>query len=97
MATRKHLSGDDLSKAMEDLTGWALSDSGKALKKQFKFDGFPAAFGFMTRIALVAQRMDHHPDWSNSYATVDVTLSTHDAGGITALDIKLAAEMDAAA
>ena len=65
-----------------------------AITKKFVFRDFNAAFGFMTRAALVAEKMDHHPEWSNVYKTVDVTLSTHDAGGVTELDIKLAEAMD---
>ena len=62
--------------------------------RKFVFKDFNQAFGFMTRAALVAEKMDHHPEWFNVYKTVEVTLSTHDAGGVTELDIKLAAEMD---
>ena len=60
----------------------------------FRFADFSEAFGFMTRIALVAEKLDHHPEWFNVYKTVDVTLSTHDAGGVTALDVKLAETMN---
>lgn len=67
-----------------------------ALQKSFKFSNFNEAFGFMTRVALMAEKMDHHPEWFNVYNRVDVTLSTHDAGGITELDFKLAEFMDAA-
>jgi 4a-hydroxytetrahydrobiopterin dehydratase len=74
------------------LNGW--SDEGDAIAKTFTFRDFSEAFGFMTRAALVAEKMDHHPDWKNVYKTVEVRLSTHDAGGVTALDVKLAAAMD---
>ena len=80
--------------ALGKLSGWAEAKGGEAIAKKFVFKNFNEAFGFMTRAALVAEKMDHHPDWSNVYKTVDVTLSTHDAGGVTELDIKLAAEMN---
>jgi 4a-hydroxytetrahydrobiopterin dehydratase len=65
-----------------------------AINRKFVFKDFNEAFGFMARAALVAEKLDHHPEWSNVYKTVDVTLSTHDAGGLTELDIKLAEAMD---
>lgn len=74
---------------------WQLSDG--ALAKIFCFADFPTAFAFMTRVALAAEKMDHHPDWTNIWNRVDVRLSTHDAGGITALDFRLAVLMEAAA
>jgi 4a-hydroxytetrahydrobiopterin dehydratase len=76
------------------LTGWRLVDGRDAIQKTFKFKDFNEAFGFMTRAALVAETMNHHPEWFNVWNRVDVTLSTHDAGGLTALDIKLAQAMD---
>lgn len=69
----------------------------QALRRVYHFTDFNAAFGFMARVALKAEQMNHHPEWSNVYDRVDVTLTTHDAGGITALDLKLAAFMDKAA
>lgn len=80
--------------ALKRLSGWHDVPGRDAITKRFVFADFNAAFGFMTRAALVAEKMDHHPEWSNVYKTVDVTLSTHDAGGVTALDIELAAAMD---
>ncbi len=76
------------------LSGWKDVPGRDAITKTFVFADFNAAFGFMTRVALVAEKLDHHPEWSNVYKTVEVTLSTHDAGGVTELDIKLAAAMD---
>ena len=76
------------------LPGWRLAEGRDAIQKTFKFKDFSEAFGFMARAALVAEKMDHHPEWSNVYKTVDVTLSTHDAGGLTELDVKLAEAMD---
>ncbi|MEO1198690.1 MAG: 4a-hydroxytetrahydrobiopterin dehydratase [Pseudomonadota bacterium] len=76
------------------LDGWSEVEGRDAIHKTFTFKNFNEAFGFMTRAALIAEKMDHHPEWFNVYKTVEVTLSTHDAGGLTELDIKLAAAMD---
>ena len=73
---------------------WSISADGLSIRRQIKFANFRIAFSFMTEIALVAEKMDHHPELFNVYNKVNVTLSTHDAGGITELDIKLAKEMD---
>jgi 4a-hydroxytetrahydrobiopterin dehydratase len=80
--------------ALAKLNGWSDVSGRDAITKKFVFKNFNEAFGFMSRVALVAEKMDHHPDWSNVYKTVDVTLSTHDAGGLTELDIRLAEAMD---
>ena len=80
--------------ALTELSDWTLVDERDAIKRNFTFTNFNEAWGFMTRIAVEAERMDHHPEWFNVYNKVNVTLSTHDAGGITELDIKLAKEMD---
>jgi 4a-hydroxytetrahydrobiopterin dehydratase len=88
------LSKTDRAAALKRLKGWREADRGKAISKTFEFDDFSAAFGFMTRVALVAEKMDHHPDWSNSYHKVQVSLSTHDAGGVTDSDILLAEAME---
>lgn len=85
---------EEIEKALSDLAGWSLKDDGKAIEKTFKFKDFNAAFGFMSRCALRAEKMDHHPEWFNVYNKVEVTLSTHDAGGITEKDIKLATAMN---
>ncbi|MGB0496938.1 MAG: 4a-hydroxytetrahydrobiopterin dehydratase [Rubricella sp.] len=74
--------------------GWALTDGRDAIAKTFTFADFVEAFGFMARAAILAEKLDHHPEWFNVYKTVEVTLSTHDAGGLTALDIELARAMD---
>ena len=76
------------------LSGWKDVPGRDAIAKTFVFADFNAAFGFMTRVAMLAEKLGHHPEWSNVYKTVEVTLSTHDAGGVTELDIKLAAAMD---
>lgn len=80
--------------ALKQLPGWAGVDGRDAIFKSFKFADFKAAFAFMTRAALKAEQMDHHPEWFNVYARVDITLATHDAGGVTALDVELARYLD---
>jgi 4a-hydroxytetrahydrobiopterin dehydratase len=80
--------------ALAKLNGWSEVTGRDAIARKFVFKDFNQAFGFMTRAALVAEKMDHHPEWFNVYKTVEVTLSTHDAGGVTELDIKLAETMD---
>ena len=75
--------------------GWARVQGRDAITKSYKFKDFIQAFGFMTKAALIAEKMDHHPEWFNVYNKVDVTLSTHSAGGVTDLDIKLAAALNA--
>lgn len=82
------------AEAVKQLSGWKAADGRDAITKQFKFADFSAAFAFMARVALKAEAMDHHPEWFNVYNKVDVTLSTHDAGGVTALDVALAKFMD---
>ena len=76
-------------------TGWATNADGTAIEKTFTFADFRDAMAFMTRVAFEAEALDHHPEWFNVYNRVEVTLSTHDAGGLTAKDIDLAAQMDA--
>ena len=88
------LTGSARSAALAKLKGWAEVTGRDAISKKYSFKDFNEAFGFMSRAALVAEKLDHHPEWSNVYKTVDVTLSTHDAGGLTELDIKLAEAMD---
>ena len=80
--------------ALAKLAGWSDAKGRDAITRTFVFADFNAAFGFMTRAALVAEKLDHHPEWFNVYKTVEVTLSTHDAGGVTELDMKLAEAMD---
>jgi 4a-hydroxytetrahydrobiopterin dehydratase len=89
--TRERLSDDQLAEALKELPGWR-EDHGR-LSRDFQFTDFIAAFGFMTRVALVAQSMDHHPDWTNVYNRVSVALHTHDRGGITGRDVELARRM----
>ena len=80
--------------ALDQLDGWRAVDGRDAIAKTFKFDDFNAAFAFMTRVALMAEKLDHHPEWFNVYNRVEVTLATHDADGVTALDVELARFMD---
>lgn len=82
------------AEALAGLDGWVMVEGRDAIHKRFVFPDFVAAFGFMTKAALVAEKMDHHPEWSNVYRTVDVTLTTHDARGLTMLDVALAQAMD---
>lgn len=74
--------------------GWAMAGQGDAIEKTFGFGDFVEAFGWMTRVAFWAEKWDHHPDWSNGYSKVKVRLTTHDVGGLSALDAKLARKMD---
>ncbi len=80
--------------ALKDLAGWRMEPARDAIVKTFVFRDFVEAFGFMTKAALVAERMDHHPEWSNVYNVVDVTLTTHDAPGLSILDVTLAKRLD---
>lgn len=91
---QKVLTAPEREAALKRLSGWKAAKKGAAITRTFTFEDFNQAFGFMARAALVAEKMDHHPDWSNSYKTVKVTLSTHSAGGITGLDVKLAEAME---
>jgi 4a-hydroxytetrahydrobiopterin dehydratase len=80
--------------ALKGLPAWRYDKDSDAIQREFKFKDFSAAFGFMTRVALLAQAANHHPDWSNSYNKVTIALSTHDAGGVTRSDAELAAAID---
>ena len=80
--------------ALARLPDWTDAQGRDAIVRKFVFKDFNEAFGFMARVALVAEKMDHHPEWFNVYKTVEVTLATHDAGGVTELDIKLAEAME---
>lgn len=89
------LNESQVAEHLRTLTDWERGE--ERIKRTFRFKDFVEAFGWMTSVALVAERMNHHPEWRNVWATVEVELSTHDAGGLTELDMKLAAEMDALA
>lgn len=90
----ERLKPEDRAAGLNELPDWHLCEGREAIFKSFKFRDFQEAFGFMTQAALVAEKMNHHPEWSNVYRTVDVTLATHDVGGLSELDLKLAREMD---
>ena len=91
------LSAEARKAALKEIPGWGEMEGRAAIGRSFVFKDFNEAFGFMTRIALVAEKNDHHPEWRNVYKTVEVVLATHDAGGVTALDIELARAMNAVA
>jgi len=84
------LTDDALAEVLADLDGWFLVEDGTAIEAEFSFKGFNAAFGFMTRVALAAERQNHHPEWSNVYNRVTIRWTTHSEGGVTELDVKLA-------
>ena len=88
------LQADERQTALSDLDGWREAPGRNALSKTFTFKNFNQAFGFMTRSALLAERMDHHPEWFNVYKTIEVTLTTHDADGVTELDLRMARAMN---
>ena len=85
---------DELKQALKRLPDWSLAKDREAISRKFQFVDFDAAFAFMTRAALLAAKMDHHPEWSNVYNRIDVTLATHDDNGVTQKDIDLAMAMD---
>ncbi|MCX2695496.1 MULTISPECIES: 4a-hydroxytetrahydrobiopterin dehydratase [Ochrobactrum] len=95
--TRNRLNEDELKQELAKLEGWQKVDDREAISKSFQFKDFNAAFGFMSRAALYAEKLDHHPEWFNVYNRVDVTLSTHSENGITELDTQLARMMNAIA
>ena len=88
------LSDAEREEALAALPEWRLREDGLAIERKLKFADFNEAFGFMTRVALLADKHDHHPEWSNVYNRVEITLTTHDAGGLSARDVKLATAID---
>ncbi|MFN9449789.1 MAG: 4a-hydroxytetrahydrobiopterin dehydratase [Rubrivivax sp.] len=93
MAPLEH---DHVTQRLQSFPGWTLEPDGKGIRRSLRFADFGAAFGFMARIALAAEKMDHHPEWFNVYNRVDIRLSTHDAGGLTERDFRLADTIDKA-
>jgi 4a-hydroxytetrahydrobiopterin dehydratase len=93
----KKLSDDEIRKRLAAAPLWALSADALSIRRTLRFADFNEAFGFMTRVALAAEKADHHPEWSNVYNRVEIVLTTHDAGGLTSRDFALAAAIDAAA
>jgi 4a-hydroxytetrahydrobiopterin dehydratase len=88
------LTGEARADALASMPGWAAVEERDAIRREFKFRNFSEAFGFMTRVALAAEKMDHHPEWSNVYDRVDIVLTSHDIGGISERDIRLAGIID---
>ncbi len=88
------LKDPQIEDALKSLEGWTRAKNRHAIEKSFKFKNFSQAWGFMSRIALLAEKMDHHPEWSNIYNRVDITLTTHDASGVSERDIKMAEKID---
>ena len=91
------LTGDDRAKALASLPHWQEVPGRDAIRRSLKFADFNEAWSFMTRVALAAEKADHHPEWSNVYGTVEIVLSTHDAGGLSAKDVALATFIDSLA
>ena len=91
---RDKLPREEIDAKLAKIEGWELEDGGAAISRTFTFKNFSEAFGFMARAALAAEKLDHHPEWSNVYKTVEVRLTTHDAGGLTQLDFDLAGKMN---
>ena len=96
MTESKLLQSAARSEALPDLDarGWRAVEGEDAIRKIWKFKSFSQAWGFMSRVALLAEKLDHHPTWTNRYNVVDLTLTTHDAGGLTALDLEMAEKID---
>ena len=95
----EQLTMDEITAAMQQLEGWLINTDGEqsSLEKTFVFSGFNAAFGFMSRVALAAERANHHPEWQNIYNKVSIRWTTHASGGVTSVDLKLAQQCDALA
>ena len=90
----KRLAKSEVTQKLKRLSGWKMVKGRNAITKTFKFKDFIQAFGWMTSMAIYAEKKDHHPEWLNVYSTVVVTLSTHDSGGVTKLDLDMAQEMN---
>lgn len=93
----KQLTTEEREAALAELSGWSLADGRDALQRTFTFGNFVEAFGFMTKVAILAERADHHPEWFNVYNRVEIQLTTHDADGLSQRDVALAREIDALA
>lgn len=94
MLSRDKYSIEQITEALSELPEWQKVEGRDAIYRKYEFRNFVEAFGFMSKAALISEKMDHHPEWFNVYKTVEVTLATHDAGGVTELDVKLAKAMD---
>jgi 4a-hydroxytetrahydrobiopterin dehydratase len=97
MAKPVLLEADEIRAGLESLAGWQADAEAKAIRKTFRFADFSEAFGFMTRVALAAEKADHHPEWANVWNRVEIALTTHESGGVTRRDLDLAAAIEAAA
>ena len=91
------LDESEIAEALAELPGWEKLEDREAIRRSFKFEDFAEAFGFMSRVAIHAEKMNHHPEWSNVYSSVDVVLTTHDSGGVTLKDVQLARYINHAA
>lgn len=92
MPERRKLNDSEISGRLSEIAGWSYSDG--SLTREFQFDNFVSAFGFMSSVALLAEKLDHHPNWSNVYNRVEIALNTHDAGGVTDFDFVLAQQIN---
>ena len=92
MPDRRKLDDSEISGRLSEIAGWSYADG--SLTRTFEFDNFVAAFGFMSSAALLAEKLDHHPNWSNVYNRVEIALNTHDAGGVTDFDFVLAGQIN---
>ena len=92
--TVEQLTEEERGSWLRGLTGWSLARDGKAIVRNFEFADFSEAFAFMTRVAMIAETRDHHPEWSNVYRTVEIRLTTHDTGGLSDLDARLLARIE---
>lgn len=88
------LDDNTVDNILAELSGWTLNETRSSITKSFKFKDFNEAWAFMSRVALIAEKMDHHPEWSNVYNKVSITLTTHDAGGLSERDVKMAKTLD---
>jgi 4a-hydroxytetrahydrobiopterin dehydratase len=93
--TVEQLTAEERDSWLSGLKGWALTREGKAIQRTFEFGDFSEAFAFMTRVAMIAETRDHHPEWFNVYNRVEITLTTHDADGLSRHDVKMARKIDA--
>ena len=93
----RQLNEDERASWLDALDKWSLAREGKAIERSFEFRDFSEAFAFMARVALIAEKRDHHPEWSNVYNTVEITLTTHDADGLSLRDVNMAKDIDALA
>lgn len=88
------LTDEEIASGLELLEGWAVAETGDRIRGEFRFPNFVRAFGFMASVAILAEKLDHHPEWSNVYGKVDIELTNHDSGGLTELDLHLAQKIN---